>query len=89
VRRPATAGPPGATPKPMSGCFIGRGCTHTGGIPDFPICGQSGPHFPFPAASGTGGFPDSSAIPAESGTEDSLSRLVSYKSQRLRSLSFC
>jgi hypothetical protein len=26
ARRPATAGPPGANPKPMSGCFIGRGC---------------------------------------------------------------
>ena len=27
VRRPATAGPPGATPKPISACFIGRGCS--------------------------------------------------------------
>ncbi len=27
VRRPATAGPPGATPKPIAGRFIGRGCT--------------------------------------------------------------
>ena len=26
VRRPATAGPPGATPKPISACFMGRGC---------------------------------------------------------------
>ena len=27
VRRPATAGPPGATLKPIPACFIGRGCT--------------------------------------------------------------
>ncbi len=27
------------------------------GIPDFPICGQSGPRFPFPAESGNGDFP--------------------------------
>ena len=27
VRRPATAGPPGATPKPISACFMGRGCS--------------------------------------------------------------
>ena len=27
VRRPATAGPPGATPNRREGCFIGRGCT--------------------------------------------------------------
>ena len=26
VRRPATAGPPGATLKPMPACFMGRGC---------------------------------------------------------------
>ena len=26
VRRPATAGPPGATPKPICACFMGRGC---------------------------------------------------------------
>jgi hypothetical protein len=26
VRRPATAGPPGATLKPICACFIGRGC---------------------------------------------------------------
>ena len=30
VRRPATAGPPGATPKPMSGCFMTRGCSKLG-----------------------------------------------------------
>ena len=27
------------------------------GAPDFPICGQSGPRFPFPAESGNGGSP--------------------------------
>ena len=27
VRRPATAGPPGATPNRRAGCFIGRGCS--------------------------------------------------------------
>ena len=27
VRRPATAGPPGATPKPIAGCFMTRGCS--------------------------------------------------------------
>ncbi len=27
VRRPATAGPPGATLKPISACFMTRGCT--------------------------------------------------------------
>ena len=27
VRRPATAGPPGATPKPIRPSFIGRGCS--------------------------------------------------------------
>jgi hypothetical protein len=34
------------------------------GIPDFPICGQSGPRFPFPAKSGIGDslFPDSGQI---------------------------
>ena len=38
------------------------------GIPDFPICGQSGPRFPFPAESGNGGFPipDSGRIAGES-----------------------
>ena len=42
------------------------------GIPDFPICCQSGPRFPFPAKSGIGDscFP----IPAESGIGDSLPR---------------
>ena len=33
-------------------------------IPDVPICGQSGPRFPFPAESGNGGFPDSRSRPS-------------------------
>jgi hypothetical protein len=37
-------------------------CTHTAlqGIPDFPICGQSGPRFPVR----NGGFPDSRSRPS-------------------------
>ena len=30
--RPATAGPPGATPKPISACFMRRGCTTEPGL---------------------------------------------------------
>ncbi len=36
VHRPATAGPPGATPKPTSACFIGRGCSWSTSL-DFPL----------------------------------------------------
>jgi hypothetical protein len=40
-RRPATAGPPGATPKPICACFMRRGCRWGGGArersPEAPI----------------------------------------------------
>ena len=33
VRRPATAGPPGATLKPICACFMTRGCRCTDALP--------------------------------------------------------
>ena len=40
------------------------------GIPDFPICGQSGPRFPFPAESGNGGSLPVSPPNRESGERE-------------------
>ena len=36
AHRPATAGPPGATPNRRAGCFIGRGCSNPPGSNCFP-----------------------------------------------------